>query len=234
MGTLAWIAVAIVLSGSGAGYGSGMGGYGHSAGGSPGVAVGLESLGSYTSYGEEAASTPLGSTLQGLGQMVRSFAQYELAASAAAINFSQAERMQMENYRTWTQTYFDVRRMNRQLRTAERGPRPPMEDLVRYAHMGRPQRLSPSQLDIVSGELNWPLMLRTERLAPYRTELETIFSHRAVAGALGPEQYMRAISLADLMQGILKSHIRELPPDDYLVAQHFLESVAFEAKFPSS
>ena len=65
---------------------------------------------------------------------------------------TQAQKQEIENRAQWTQTYFDMRAVNRAARAAERGPRPTMEQLARIAHEGIPAPLSPSQVDPVSGK----------------------------------------------------------------------------------
>ncbi len=42
-----------------------------------------------------------------------------MSTSAAAVNFSEARRREIENNKLWVQTYFDVRAINQQVREAE-------------------------------------------------------------------------------------------------------------------
>ena len=115
------------------------------------------------------------------------------------INLTDAQRREMENLQKWTETYFDMRRVNREARTAERGPRPTEADLVRYAQIGKPQRLSPSELDAVTGRISWPRLLQAAEFAPQRNALEEVFSHRASSGAIEVDEYLRVYRLTGLM-----------------------------------
>lgn len=187
----------------------------------------------YPYYYEEAGSTIYGDSMRGLGNVIRSAGQLALDTSAAAVNLTEARRYAIENSKLWTQTYFEMRRLNREYRAAERGPRPSMEKLIRYAQIGRPPRLSPSDLDHVTGEIFWPVLLRTDRLATYRTEIEAVFSQRAVTRILGGEEYMRVVRLIDFVEGVLRDHIRELPPGEYVTARRFLEGLNYEASLPT-
>ena len=101
-------------------------------------------------YIDNKASTVGESYARGYSDVVRSHGMANLANSEAAINMTEAARRDMENRDQWTDTYFQMRQKNRDYRAAERGPRPSREDFVRIAAAGRPERLSPSQLDSVT------------------------------------------------------------------------------------
>ena len=127
-------------------------------------------------------------------------------------------------------TYFDMRRMNREARTAERGPRPTEADLVRYAQIGKPQRPSPSELDVVTGRISWPRLLQSAEFAPQRAALDEVFSHRASSGAINVNEYLKVYQLTALMLDALRARIRDVPSYDYLVARRFLQSLTYEAR----
>ena len=111
-------------------------------------------------WGYGAGQTPAGAALQGLSQVISSAGQYNLDSSAAAVNLSQAESNEMRNASEAVLGFWAMRDFGRMEREKERGPRPTPEELARRADDGAPRVLSPKQIDPVSGELTWPLVLK--------------------------------------------------------------------------
>ncbi len=179
------------------------------------------------------ASTAFGSATRGLADLVRSQGAFNLLSSEAAVNMTEARRRQIENFEEATETYFAMRRLNREYRAAERGSRPTYEDLIRYAAAGRPERLSPSALDTVTGEITWPMVLRGDAFKEYRQVLGQIFASRAATGALSSEAYLTVGEVTDALKGELQRNMNDLPPQDYVTAAKFIESLAFEARVPA-
>ena len=127
---------------------------------------------------DDWATTPDQGFSYGIARIVQAEARYNLDTSEAAINFSEARRREMENFQKWTETYFMVRRINREARAIERGKRPTEADFFRYAQIGRPHRLTPSELDPITGYIAWPLLLRGPDLDKARTSLDQVFARR--------------------------------------------------------
>jgi len=200
------------------------------------VGLGLVGVGSprvAAQWVDNKASTVGESHARGIADVTRSQGMYNLMTSEAALNMSDVQRKQLENYRLGTETYFEVRQMNRQYREAERGPRPTMEDAVRYAQMGRPRPLTSQELDSVSGQISWPILLQDERFAQHRDELEDIFARRAASGGLDADAFLRAQKLTDEMIGQLKQEVRDVPPQQYATAKTFLQSLSYAATQPT-
>ena len=180
------------------------------------------------------SSTAAEGRLRGSADLVRSQGEANLSNSAAAINYSLARSNQIDNRSKATSTYFDMRETNRQARAAERGPRPSMEALVRYAQAGKPKRLSPSELDTVTGQIQWPLLLQANDFTDQRAELEGAYGRRAASSVARANDYWAIKKSTDTMLANLKTQVREVPPQDYTVAKKFLESLAYEARLPAS
>jgi hypothetical protein len=180
------------------------------------------------------ASTAGESYARGLADVTRSAGMYNLATSEAAINATEAQKNYIENRDQWTNTYFQMREANRTYRQKERGPRPSMEDLVRYAQAGKPARLSPSDLDSVSGGVSWPTLLQKAEFAEQRKQLEQLFTKRAQRGSVGPDQLTEIRRLTTSMIDDLKERLQkgEVTQMDYVAAKRFLESLSFEARTP--
>lgn len=184
-------------------------------------------------YGSRAA-TPGESHARGMSDVIRSQGQYNVQTSEAAINMTEAQRNHIQNRDQWTNTYFEMREINRKSREAERSPRPSMESLVRYAQAGKPKRMSPSELDSVAGTISWPTLLQTDQYAAYRSELEGLFAKRAHDGVVGTNDYLQIDKTTKAMLAELKKQVREVPQMDYIAAKRFLESLAFESKLSAS
>jgi hypothetical protein len=88
-------------------------------------------------------------------------------------------------------------------------------------------------LDGLTGEVTWPLLLETAHFGPYREALEALFVARAADGQMGPAAYLKIERLTDAMLGLLKNCIREVPPEQYMIAKRFLEGLAYEARQPA-
>ena len=179
---------------------------------------------------DDNAVTPLQSYGYGVARMFQAGGQYNANSAQAAIDYAYAARERMKNIKIWEETYFDMRRMNREYRAAERPPQATAADMARYAQMERPRRLGPSDLDAVTGAITWPILLRLPDLAADRSALERLFAQRAAAGSLDVDQYLKVFQMTAQMLDDLRGRIRDLPADDYMTARRFLESLGNEAQ----
>ena len=184
-------------------------------------------------YVDNRASTPGQAAAYGMSEVVRAHGQYNLDTSAATINMTEAQRNEIQNREAWTKTYFEMRKMNKAYRDAEAGPRPTMEDFVRYAEAGRPNPLTPQELS-TSGKIAWPAPLQTPQYGSQRAEVERIFGDRAAKGVLPGDEYMKLYELTNNMLDSLKRQITSMPSEMYVTAKKFLQSLAYEARQPAS
>lgn len=180
------------------------------------------------------ASTAAEGQLRGMSDLVRSQGQTNLNNSAAAINYSVARRSEIDNRYARAVTYLNMRRANEAFRKEMRKPRLSMEAVVRIAQAGKPKRLSPGELDPVSGAISWPVLLRLKKFAVNRAEVETAFARRASSSVIAAEDYMKIKQSTDEMLAELKKQIRQVPADQYVVAKRFLESLTYEAGLPAA
>jgi hypothetical protein len=179
------------------------------------------------------ASTAGESYARGLGDVIRSEGEYNLNSSQAAINMTQARRASIQNQQLAAQTYFDMRKMNRAYQAEERGPRPTMEQIVRMAQSGMPKELSPSQLDSISGKINWPALLNTPTYAESRKKIEDVFAKRAKYGGMAFDDEQTLWQTTNAMLEQLNDQIRDVPPASYLASKKFIQSLAYEGQKPS-
>ena len=98
----------------------------------------------------------------------------------------------------------------------------------------RADRLSPGEIDPVSGTLDWPGVLKQSMFAEERERLEDLFANWTEYGSVGFEQRRQIRSTTDAMLGKLKQHVNDMPPPEYVTAKRFLESLAYEAYLAAS
>ncbi len=180
-------------------------------------------------YGGYHASTAAEGAARGLADIIRSQGLANKLNAEAATEFQHANRLALENAEKWVDTYFATREKNRAYRASERGPRPTSSDLIRYSKARLPERLSPSDVDVLSGTIYWPLLLQEQDLAADRKQIEQLVDKWVSTGKLSPREYLQLRRRTDAMKGALRERIEQMPPADYLAARSFLESLAYEA-----
>ena len=163
---------------------------------------------------------------------MRSAGELARATSEAAINYNHARSLALDNSAKTVSTYFGNLRTNYDMRAELRGRRMSQEDFARLAQSAMPRRLSPGELDPITGRISWPMMLRDEDFTPYRTHLDKAFADRANNGSLTTRAYLGTLQLISGMTEQLKDSILDIPTVDYISAKRFLSSLAFEAKIP--
>ena len=175
------------------------------------------------------ASTVAGSYAQGLSDVITAAGQANLSNSQAANNWEDARSKNFDNHVKYTQTYFEMKRMNKQYRDAERSPPLSSEQLFRIAQQEAPRPLGTGDLDPVTGTLRWPLALRDPAFKPYRDEFNGAFKNRA----RDPDSFtystlMNLQKTAGSWLSDLQAKIGEYRPTDYIQAKKFIESATYE------
>lgn len=180
------------------------------------------------------ASTAGQAAAYGMSEMMRAQGYQNLENSEAAKNWEQAKSMDYENKKQWTETYFEMRKMNREARSAEEGPRVTQEQAIRLAKMAAPPRLGSTQLDPVTGHITYPLVLTDVPFTPYREKLDSLFAKRAsTGGSMDYQEYSQIQGTVDQFMDALKSRAAKYAAGEYGKARVFLESLAHETKFPA-
>jgi len=178
-------------------------------------------------YGYSHGSTAAEGAQRGFADIVRSAGAANLMNSAAAKNYEDARKKYIENRLQATETFFEMRRVNQEARDAKR-PRPlSTEQYVRLARMQAPERLSVSQLDPLSGTINWPAVLRDEKFKGDREAIEQLFRVRS----RGISSNSREIDTAcQALLDKLRPEAQTLNANDFIRARRFVESLANEAR----
>ena len=190
------------------------GGYGYNRGG-------------YASTAQQAAA-------YGYSEMMRAQGYQNLENSQAAKNWEEVKTMEMQNRLRWTETYFEMRKVNKDARAAEAGPRVTQDQAIRMAQSTLPPRLGSTELDPVTGHIEYPIILTQDIYDEYRRRLDALFAHRAASG--GSIQYNDLKEIETTVSKFidtLKQHVRDYAAGDYGRARTFLDSLAREAKMPA-
>jgi len=181
------------------------------------------------------ASTAQQGAAYGMAAMIRAQGYANLKNSEAAKNWEEAKTKEIDNRMKWTETYFEMRKTNREAREAERGPPITQEQAIRMARDAAPRRLSSTQLDPVTGHIQYPIVLMDEPFAPYRQRLDQLFAQRASTGGSMSFDDFQAIqeTVTDFIEA-LKQRVGKYAAGDYGSARTFLDSLAHESRFPST
>lgn len=179
------------------------------------------------------SSTAQEGYLRGAAAAIQSAGQANYLNSLAAVNLQEATRQAIENQNTYIRNTLQNRELVRQHRERYLPRAPTKEEWQRVTEASLPDRLTPQQLDPVTGELVWPHILRSEEYRPFRERVDLLFSNRTPdnSGDGSPSQRELA-SLIEAMQILLKSNIRTVTLSQYSSAKWFLKSLNYEAQLP--
>ena len=179
------------------------------------------------------ASTAGQAAAYGVSEVLRAQGANNIDNAEAAKSWEEAKTLDIQNRLRWTETYFEMRKVNREARAAEAGPPMTQEQAVRLARMGAPTRLDSTQLDPVTGHIHYPPLLMQDVYSQYRETLDGIFSERATSASLRYEDFQTIQQTVTDFIAKLTANIRNYPPADYGAARTFLESLAHEARMPA-
>jgi hypothetical protein len=180
-----------------------------------------------------AGTTPPGSYLQGLASVVRAQGDYNLSTSAAAVNYTTAVRQGIQNEKDFVEAYFAIRAFNRQAREAESAKeRQITQEWLRFHPSVKPKRLSPSELDPVSGTINWPMLLQSDELTDLRQNIQKAFAERHQLGMMGYNNYRQVQQVTNNLLAEMLQRIQDFAPAEYIQAKKFIEALVYEASMP--
>lgn len=189
--------------------------------------------GVYGSYAPRS-STVGESYLRGSADLVRAAGENNLLNSEAAKGYAEARSMELDNRLKYAETYFARRRVNQQYKEETRRPAPTQEQIFRMAQAGQPARLSPSQVDPVSGKINWPPLLTTDQFSAERAAIDPLFEKLTKEGHLDYQDMLTVRQACENMRKQLVAIIRDVPPRDQMQANTFVNQLEFEARRASS
>ena len=183
--------------------------------------------------GNFPGATAFGDIARGQAEFVRAVGERNLNDSKAFINVKTANAMELENKMALTETFFEMRRINRTARALEAGPRPTMDQVVQYARMQAPRRLSSLELDPLTGDINWPRVLTDKPYKRTREFVEDQFRLRAKnGGSVDYAQFEVFDKAMDSFEEKLEANVKKYRVADYGKGKNFLESLRVEYDLP--
>jgi len=188
--------------------------------------------GGYRGYGSYyplnyGGGTVAGSYATGMGSLIRAQGAYNEMTAQAAQSAQAAYSMALDNRLKAAQTYDELQRLNRQ-RVAEQKQRE-SEIWVRNVPPPKRPRLTTSQLDPVTGEINWNPLLLDPKFQTYRDQLQALFTQRAKDPST--VSYFQVSQITGPMRDYLDTMITEYPTNVFFAARHFIEAVAEESRY---
>ncbi len=188
----------------------------------------------YGGGGAAGGGALTGAAMQGMASVVNAKGNYNLSTSAAAMNMTQAQKQEIQNWSSFTNTYFDLRATNRKARADERGKSLTEEQLNRIAQAGAPKPVTAQQVDPVSGRIAWPDALQLDPFREHEATVEAAFVERAKYGTMPWQEVQNVQAATNAMLDDLAGMIRDMPSGDYMLAKRFLQSLAYAARKPVS
>jgi len=177
------------------------------------------------------ASTAAEGAARGAADVIQAAGAANLMNSAAMINVEQARSQYIDNRLKGTKTYFEMKQYNKDYRKANEKPRPTSEQLFRLAKDATPKKLTPQELDPVTGQISWPEALKSNDYSRSREELEALYAQRAESsGKLTLEQFSAIRASIAAMRETLKGKAREMPPQVFSSANTFIRKLEFTAQ----
>ena len=179
------------------------------------------------------ASTAAEGAQRGMADVIRSQGAANLMNSEAMINVEEARSKYIQNRLQWTDTYFQMKTINKQYRDAQRRPPPSPQQAIRLNQQRLPDRLSAQKVDPLVGDIKWPFAFQMDVFADDKEEIEALFAKRAVQGYLTPEQFAAVRHHTASMASELKRQRAKIGGNFSIEGQKFLKSLDYEAGFPA-
>jgi len=146
----------------------------------------------------------------------------------------QVRGLRLDNKLKTAKTYYEKRKLYDGYRGVNTRKRPSTEDLLRYSKASLPKRPANYQVQPVGGKVYWPEVLQQDEFCEYRAELDCLFAQRKAGdSAPGSDVSRQVRKLAGEMHQQLRAKVRQTDPSEYLTARKFIDSLAFEVRFPA-
>lgn len=148
-------------------------------------------------------------------------------AEAAQIH-EQVYGLSLDNKLKKATVYYEKRALHANYKSlVQSKSQPTREDLIRYSATAAPKRLTKEQLDPDSGKIRWPALLQQDQFLEHRIQLDSLFAqyHDSSQDIRGEVQ-----NLSEEMRAELKLLVQEVSPTEYMEAQNFLKSLAYESQ----
>ena len=156
-----------------------------------------------------------------------------LDGSKAFINAQTAQAMAFDNRLRGIETFFEGRRINKAARALEDGPRPTLEQVIKYSKLRLPRKLTDDQLDPNTGKITWPYVLTDSIYLEEEQVLQGHFHDRVEeGGSIGFEQGEEVNGSVARITDLMKENVSKYASGKYGEARSFMESLRYEFYLP--
>ncbi len=181
------------------------------------------------------SSTAAEGYLRGKAAVIDAVGSFLLAESQAAILFEQARSLDQQNDVNQTKALHaqqalwrearDAKRIYREKRLAEgRAKLAARKAAVHQAVY----RLSPTDVNVATGEIRWPAALKAAKFNADRQRVEQLFRGLVGYQQGQPNAEAEIVKLIEALRRGVQDDIRTLNRDEYLATQKFLVGLALE------
>jgi hypothetical protein len=180
-------------------------------------------------YGSYHASTAAEGYLRGKAAVIDAVGNFKVNSSQADILSEQARTINLDNNLKQTETVLAQRkviddsrlqvRKDFEVRAAEGRRLLAEKRATVYRNV---YELSPSELDLKTGAINWPTALRTAKFDGSRNRLEELFREHVSYGGAHAETAREITRNVDRLASSLRKEIGSMSREDYMAAQKFL------------
>ena len=179
-----------------------------------------------------------------IADIVRSRASANLVNAQARTQNEVARLARMENSVTSLHTYHQRRSINTERRFGHlhaRGEyvRASKDNAKLVAHQAGLElrgegMLTREEINAVTGELHWPLLLQMQHFDNARRPVNEVFVTRARVGQINPNHYLPLCDWVKKVSDELTRNLDHYSQADYAEAQSFLRRLLVEARLPAS
>ena len=173
-----------------------------------------------------------------ISAVTRSKGQYAIDKSKARIDNAQADAMVMQNRKQMASDYFETRSVNQQNRFgdyAEQKKKSTQEALFRYGEEGRPTRLTSSELDPVTGQITWPIVLENPVFSDYTKPIDEAFVSRAEKNSrFNFETYQQVNKDCKGIETELRTQMKDIGTQGYATGLEFMKRLKREVRAAAS
>jgi hypothetical protein len=187
-------------------------------------------------FTQDHSSTAAEGFMRGQSAVIQALGNYELATSQASILGEQSRALNRENDLKQTQALLTQQKMWRDDRVAERAYHDAQLEAGRAKLLNRrvtvhraAYQLSPSDLNLATGEINWPVALQGAKYQAARQRMEQLVRQFVSYGDPQPDVVAEITRGTNAIAKALRNDIRTLSREDYLAAQKFLIGLKLEA-----
>ena len=167
----------------------------------------------------------------GTAELLRANATANVLNANARTQHLHADRLAMENSVQYLATRLERKRINNETRFGHlhaRGEQVRLEKLAAEESLvdAPPRRV----VDPITGQVDWPILLRSTYYEKARGPVDQVFHQRSVAGRINPDHYLPLRDWIERIERELKANVAYYEMEDYLDAKAFLRELIDEAR----